>query len=80
MGLSHRDVLDKNRSIIAEILDVTSSKGGSQVGDDCVWQTKTMEDLFEEVSGFFRRADNERIVLNPFGELVNGNIYPPETT
>ena len=48
--------------------------------DDAVRETKSVEDIFEELDCFLRRSRDERFILNPLGELVDGDIHIPETT
>ena len=57
-----------------------ASKCSSEVGDDAVRETESMDDIFKELDCFFCSSRDERFILNPLGELVDGNVYVPETT
>ena len=55
-------------------------KCSSEVGDNAVRETKSVDDIFEELDCFLCSSRDERFILDPLGELVDGNIYIPETT
>ena len=57
-----------------------ASKCSSEVGDDAVRETKSMDDIFEELDCFLCSSRDERFILNPLGELVDGDVYVPEAT
>ena len=78
--MSNRDVFDRDATVFAEVLEVMASKYSSEVGDDAIRETKSMDDIFEELNCFLCSSRDERFILDPLGELVNGDIYVPETT
>ena len=39
-----------------------------------------MDDIFIELNCLLCSGRDERLVLDPLGELVNGDVYVPETT
>ena len=57
-----------------------TSKCSSEVGDNAVWETESMDDIFEELDCLLCSGQNKLPVFDPFGELVNGNVYRPKTS
>ena len=78
--MSNGDIFDGDATVFAEIPEVMAGKCSSEVGDDAVRETKSMDDVFEELDCFLCNSGDEQFVLNPLGELINGDIYIPETT
>ena len=78
--MSNRDVFDGDATVFAEVPKVMASKYSSEVGDDVVRETESMDDIFEELDCFFCSSRDERFILNPLGELINGDVYVPETS
>ena len=65
--------------VFAEVPKVMASKSSSEVGDDAVRETESVDDVFEELDCFLCSSRDEQFILNPFGEFVNSNIHIPET-
>ena len=78
--MGNGDVFDRDAPIFVEVPKVMASKCSSKVGDDAVRETKSMDDIFEELDYFLCSSRDERFILDPLGELVDGDIYVPETT
>ena len=57
-----------------------TSKCSSEVGDNAVWETESMDFIFEELDCFLCSSQNKRFVFDPLGELVDGNIHVLKTT
>ena len=57
-----------------------ASKCSFEVGDDVVWETESVDDIFEELDCFLCSSRDERFILDPLGELINGDVYVPNTT
>ena len=57
-----------------------ASKPSSKVGDNAVRETKSVDDIFEELDCFLCSSRDEQFILDPLGELVNGDVHVPETT
>ena len=57
-----------------------SSKCSSKVGDNAVRETESVDDIFEELDCFLCSSRDERFILDPLGELVDGNVYVLKTT
>jgi len=57
-----------------------TSKCSSEVGDNAVWETESMDDIFEELDCLLSSSQNKWFVFDPLGELVNGDVHIPETT
>ena len=78
--MGNGDIFDGDASVFIEVQKMMTSECSSEVGDNAVWETKSMDDIFEELDYFFWSGQNKRLVFNPLGELINGDIYVPETT
>ena len=50
--MGNRDVFNGDALIFAEIPKVMASKRGSEVGDDAVRKTESMDNIFEELDYF----------------------------
>ena len=73
-------VFDEDASVFAEVLKMMTSKCSSEVGDNAVRETKSMDDIFEELDCLLCSSRNKRFVFDPLGELVNGDVHVPKTT
>ena len=78
--MSNGDVFDGDATVFAEVAIVMASKCSSKVGDDAVRETKSMDDIFKELDYFLCSSRDERFILDPLGELINGDVYVPEAT
>ena len=78
--MSNRDVFDGDVSVFVEVPKMMTSKYSSEVGDNAVRLTESMDDIFEELDCFLCSSGDEQFILNPLGELINGNVYIPETS
>ena len=77
--MGNRDVFDEDASVFAELPKMMTSECSSKVGDNAVWETESMDDIFEELDCLLYSGRDKRLVFNTLGELVNGNIYVPKT-
>ena len=50
--MGNGDVFDEDAPVFIEIPKVMASKRSSKVGDDVVWETESMDDVFEELGCF----------------------------
>ena len=66
--------------VFVEVPKVMASKCSSKVGDDAVRETESANDIFEELDCFLCSSRDERFILNPLGELINGDVYVLEIT
>jgi hypothetical protein len=57
----HTDVV-----IIAKVKEFLASELGTIVGDDTVWHSKAMDDVYEEEDCLFGLDLGDRLSLNPF--------------
>jgi hypothetical protein len=57
-----------------------ASKHSFEVGDDAIRETKSVDDIFEELDCFLCSSRDERVILDPLGELIDGDICILETT
>ena len=78
--MGNRDVFDGDASVFVEVPKVMANKRSSKVGDNAVWETEFVDDIFEELNCFLCGSRDERFILDPLGELVDGDIYVPKTT
>ena len=59
---------------------MVASECSSKVGDNAVRETESVEHIFEELDCLLCSGRNKRLVFDPLGELVNGDVYVPKTT
>ena len=64
--MGNGDVFDGDASVFVEVPKMMTSKCSSEVGDNAVRETKPMD-------------ETKRLVFDPLGELVNGDVYIPKT-
>ena len=78
--MGNGDVFDGDAPVFAEVPKVMASKHSSEVGDDAIWETESMDDICKELGCFLCCSRDERFILDPLGELVDGDVYVPKTT
>ena len=78
--MGNGDVFDGDASIFAEVLKMMASKHSSKVGDNAVRETKSVDDIFEELDCFLCSSLDKSFILDPLGKLVDGDVHIPETT
>ena len=78
--MGNRDVFDGDASVFAEVPKMVTNECSFEVGDNAVRETESMDDIFEELDCLLCSSQNKRFVLDPLGELVNGDVNIPETT
>ena len=78
--MGNGDIFDGDASVFAEVLKMMTSECSSKVGDNAVRETKSVDDIFEELDCLVCSGRNKRLVFDPLGELVNGDVYVPKTT
>ena len=77
--MGNRNIFDRDATVFAEVPEVMASKCSFEVGDDAIWETKSVDDIFEELNCFLCSSQDERFIFNPLGELVDGDVYIPKT-
>ena len=77
--MGNRDVFDEDASVFTEVPKMVISECSSEVGDNVVRETESMDDIFEELDCLLCSGRNKRLVFDPLGELVNGDLYVPKT-
>jgi hypothetical protein len=65
-----RGVVDVDGVVLAEIPKGRASEGCTQVGDDPIWHTEAMCNVYNEFCHFFRYYFRNRSDFNPLGEFV----------
>ena len=78
--MGNGDIFDGDATVFAEVLEVMASKRSSEVGDDAVWETESVYDVFKELNCFLSSGYDEWFVLDPLGELIDGDVHVPETS
>ena len=78
--MGNGDVFNGDAPVFAEVPKVMASKYSSEVGDNAVRKTKSVDDIFEELDCFLCSSRDELFILDPLGELVDGDVYVSETT
>ena len=78
--MGNRDVFNGDASFFAEVPKMMTSECGSEVSDNTVWETESVDDIFEELDCLLCSSRNKRFVFDPLRELVDGDVYIPETT
>ena len=77
--MGNRDVFDGDASFFIEVPKMMTSECNSEVGDNVVRETKSVDDIFEELDCLLCSGRNKRLVFDPLGELVNGVVYVSKT-
>ena len=77
--MGSRDVFDGDASVFAEVPKMVTSECSSEVSDNAIRETESVIDIFEELDCLLCSGQNKRLVLNPLGELVNGDVHVPKT-
>ena len=78
--MDNRDIFNEDASVFAEVPKMVTSECSSEVGDNAVRETESMDYIFEELNCLLCSSQNQRLVFDPLGELVNGDVYVPEIT
>jgi hypothetical protein len=73
--VGNRDVFDRDALVFTEILEVIASESRTQIGYDAIWQAQGMHDVLKQLGCLLRGCGDKGLVLDPLGELINGNIY-----
>ena len=78
--MGNGDVFDGDASVFTEVPKMVTSECSSEVGDNAVRDTESVDDIFKELDYLLCGGRDKRFILDPLGELVNGDIYILETT
>ena len=78
--MGNRDIFDGDASVFAEIPKIVTGECSSEVGDNAIRETEFMDHIFEELDCLLCSGRNKRLIFDPFGELVNGDVRALETT
>ena len=73
--MGNRDVFDGDASIFIEVPKMVTSECSSEVGDNAVRETESMDDIFEELDCLLCSSQNKRLVFDPLRQLVNSDVY-----
>ena len=80
LGWATETYFDRDASVFVEVQKMMTSKCSFEVGDNAIQETESMDDIFEELDCLLCSGRNKRLVFNPLGELVNGDVYVSKTT
>ena len=47
--MGNGDVFDGNASVFTEVPKMMTSESSSEVGDNAIWETESVDDIFEEL-------------------------------
>ena len=78
--MGNRDVFDRDASVFTEVPKMMTIEWSSEVGDNAIRETESMDDIFEELDYILCSSRKKRLVLNLLGELINGDVHVPKTT
>ena len=78
--MGNRDIFDGDALVFAEVTKMMTSKCGSEVGDDAIRETESVDDIFKELDYPLSSGQNKWFVFDPLGELFDGDIHVLETT
>ena len=78
--MGNGDVFDGDASVFIEVPKMMTSECSSEVGDNAVRETESMDDIFKELNCFLCSGRNKRFLFDPLGELINGDVHIPKTT
>ena len=78
--MGNGDVFDKDASVFAKVPKMMASKHSSEVGDNAIRETESVDDIFEELDCFLCSSRDEQFILDPLGELIDGDVDIPEST
>jgi hypothetical protein len=76
----HQNILENYASVIAEVPKIITGERGPQVSDDIVRQAEAVNDFIEQLSCLLRGAHDQRLILNPFGKLVDNDVNPAKAS
>ena len=78
--MGNGDIFDGDALVFIEVPKVMANKRSFEVGDDAIRETESVDDIYEELDSFLCSSRDKRFILDPLGELVDGDIHVPETT
>ena len=61
--MGNGDVFDGDASVFIEVPKMMASKRSSEVGDNAVWETKSMDDVSKSSIAFFAVAETSGLYL-----------------
>ena len=79
-GMGNRDVFDRDASVFVEVPKMMTNKCCSEVGDNTIWETESVDAIFKVLDCLLSSSRNKRFVFDPLGELVDGDVHILETT
>jgi hypothetical protein len=65
--MGNRDVFDGDTSVFVEVPKMMTSECSSEVGDNVVRETESMDDILEELDCLLCSSRNKRFVFDPLG-------------
>jgi len=77
--MGNGDVFDGDASVFVEVPKMMTSECGSEVGDNAVQETESVDDIFKELDCLLYSGRDKRFVFDPLREFVNGDVYVAKT-
>jgi len=78
--MGNEDVFDGDASVFVEVLKMMTSECSSEVSDNAIRETESMDNIFKELDCLLCSSRNKWFVFDPLGELIDGNVHVSETT
>ena len=78
--MCNKNIFDRDALVFIEVPKMMTSECSSKVGDNAIRETESVDDIFEELDCFLCSSQDERFILDPLGEPVDGDIHVPKTT
>ena len=78
--MGNRDKFDGDALVFVEVPKMVTSECSSEFGDNAVRETESVDDIFEKLDCLLCNSQDKQFILDPLGELVDGNIHISETT
>ena len=63
--MGNRDIFDGDALVFAEVPKMVPSECSSEVGDNAIQETKSVDDIFEELDCLLCSSRNKRLVFDP---------------
>ena len=78
--MSNGNIFNRDAPIFAEVPKMMAGKSRPEVSDDAIWETESVYDVFKELDCFLSSSCDKWFVLDPLGELINGDVHILETS
>ena len=69
--MGNGDIFNGDASVFTEVPKMMTTECSSEVGDNAVWETKSVDNVSEEQHRLLGFDSINRTSLDPFGELID---------